>query len=199
MHNCRGMEFPRRQYPCVIVAWPFGCACHGAHELVSHEAHELFNSCLRNPLRHLVSRGFALSTCFALPQSPAIDQAHRCRGIQVQIQSADILRFLATLWIPSPSVAVLTAAHLHTLRQWLPLMMTPAETDRRVALSPPQSASSRPPKSLLCSQRNQHFALGLPTRYLPILLTHSISASTVLPSTTFPHRCELRSGRSCDR
>ena len=34
----------------------FRRACHGAHELVSHEAHELFNSCLRNRLRHQVCR-----------------------------------------------------------------------------------------------------------------------------------------------
>ena len=97
---------------------------------------------------------FRMSTCFASPS--AIDQAHRCRGIHVQIQSADIPRSLASLWIPSPSEAVLTAAKrspsaddsattccflVHTLRQRLLLMMTPAETDRRVALSPPQSAS----------------------------------------------------------
>ena len=34
----------------------FRRACHGAHELVSHEAHELFNSCFRNRLRHQVCR-----------------------------------------------------------------------------------------------------------------------------------------------
>ena len=32
----------------------FRRACHGAHELVSHEAQELFYSCLRNRLRHQV-------------------------------------------------------------------------------------------------------------------------------------------------
>ena len=123
-----------------------------------------------------------------LAQSPAIDQAHRCRGIQFSLH--DIPRSFATLWIPSPSDAVLTAAYsslsaddnattccflVHTLRQRLPLMMTPAETDRRGALSPPQSASESASKSPLCCQRNQHFALGLPTKYLPILLTHSLA------------------------
>ena len=34
----------------------FRRACHGAHELVSHEAHELPNSCLRNRLCHQVCR-----------------------------------------------------------------------------------------------------------------------------------------------
>ena len=138
---------------------PFRRACHGAHELVSHKAHELFNPCLRNRLRHQVCRiharvnhlrgepiqRFCMSTCFAFPSplrltrhivaeasrcrfSLYIDQAHRCRGIQVQIQP----KSFATLWIPSPSDAVLTAAHsslsaddnattccflVHTLRQ----------------------------------------------------------------------------------
>ena len=34
----------------------FRRACRGAHELVSHEAHKLFNSYLRNRLRHQVCR-----------------------------------------------------------------------------------------------------------------------------------------------
>ena len=86
----------------------FRRSCHGAHELVSKEAHELFNSCLRNRLRHQVCqvhtrvnllRGEPLRLgsllypevlhvhMLPLAQSLAIDQAHRCRGIQVQIQS----------------------------------------------------------------------------------------------------------------
>ena len=34
----------------------FRRACHGVHELVFHEAHDLINSCLRNRLRHHVCR-----------------------------------------------------------------------------------------------------------------------------------------------
>ena len=53
--------------------------------------------------------------------------------------------------------------------------MTPADTDLLVALSPPQSASEYAHSSPLCCQRNQHLALGFPTRYRPILLTRSTS------------------------
>ena len=88
---------------------------------------------------------------------------------------------------------------VHTLRQCPPLMITPADTHRRVALSPPQSASEYASSSLCC-QRNQHFALGFPAKYLPILLTRCMSRTDVFAIAQ--HTCmdaKLRSGRSCDK
>ena len=81
-----------------------------------------------------------------------------------------------------------------------PAMMTPADTDRRVALSPPQSASEYASSSPLCCQRNQNLALGFPTRYLPNLLTRSMSRTDSF--VIAQHTCidaNLRSGRSCDK
>ena len=80
----------------------FRRACRGAHELGSHEAHELFNSCLGNRLHHQVclvhtrvnllrgepawhGRLLYLEVLHVnmlrLAQSSAIHQAQRCRGI----------------------------------------------------------------------------------------------------------------------
>ena len=131
-----------------------------------------------------------------------------CKMFQIQV-------FCDALDPPSPSDAVLTAAYsslsaedsattccflVHTLRQCPPLMMTPADTDLRVALSPPQSASEYASSSPLCCQRNQHLALGFPTRYRPILLTRSMSR--IVGFAIAQHTCidaNLRSGRSCDK
>ena len=89
---------------------------------------------------------FYMSTCFSLP-SPLrltkhiVAEASKCRFFSPH----DIPKSFATLWIPSPPDAALTAAYsslsaedsdttccflVHTLT-------TPADTDCRVALSPP--------------------------------------------------------------
>ena len=158
---------------------------------------------------------FCMSTCFALPSplrltKPIVAEASKCR-----LSPHNIPRSFATLWTPSPADAVLTAAYsslsaedsdttccflVHTLRQCPPLMMTPPATDLRVALSPPQSASEYASSSPLCCQRNPHFALGLPARYLPILLTPSESRTVGLAIAQHTYiAANLRSGRSCDR
>ena len=131
------------------------------------------------------------------------------------MQITDTPKTFATLWIPSPSDAVFTAAYsslsaedsattccfwVHTLRQCAPLMMTLADTDPRVTLSPLQSASEYASSSPLCCQRNQHLALGFPMKYRPILLTRSISR--IVGFAKAQRTCidaNLRSGRSCDK
>ena len=108
------------------------------------------------------------------------------------VQPHTIPKSFATLWIPMPSDAVLATAYsslsavdsdttscflvqnLQTIST--SLMITPAGTDRRVDLSPPQSASEYASSSPRCCQRNRHSARGFTTRYLPsILLTRSMS------------------------
>ena len=147
-----------------------------------------------------------------LAQSPAIDQAHRCRGILVQIQSAGYSQVPPHALDPEPFRLCLDCSmqlslggrqrhHLLVLGPHFEtagsLMMTPAETDRRYALSPPQSASEEASTSPICCQ---HFALGLPTRYLPILLTHSMSRIDGFAITQHTRiDANLRSGRSCDK
>ena len=114
--------------------------------------------------------------------------------------------------LSSPSDAALTAAFsslsavdrdttwcffVHTFRQCPPLMIAPADTDRRVALSPPfQSASEYASTLPLCCQRNQHVAFGLPARYLPILLTRSESRTDGLAIAHYAIDANMRSGRS---
>ena len=158
---------------------------------------------------------FCMSTCFAFPRPlrltrHIVAEASRCR-----FNSHDIPMSFAMLWIPSPSDAVLTAAYsslsaedsdttccflVHVLRQCPPLMMTPADTDLRVILSPPQSASEYASSSPLCCQRNQHLALGFPTRCRPILLTRSMSRMVGFAKALHTGiDANLRSGRSCDK
>ena len=61
------------------------------------------------------------------------------------------------------------------------------------------SASEYASGSPLCCQRNQHLALGFPTRYRPILVTRSMSRTGELAIAQ--ETCidaKLRSGRSCE-
>ena len=78
-------------------------------------------------------------------------------------------------------------------------MMTPADTDGRVGLSP-QSAPEYASNSPLCYQRNQPFAEGFPAKYLPILLPRSMSRTYGFPIAQ--HTCidaNLTPDRSCDK
>ena len=120
----------------------------------------------------------------------------------------------AALWIPKLSGAVLTAAYsslsavgrnatccflVHASQQ-CPPMITPADTDRRVDVPPPQCASEHASSSPLCCQQNTHSARGFPTTYLPTLLTHSKSNTDGFDITQ--HICiyvNLRSGRFGDK
>ena len=108
----------------------FRCARFIVHELVAHEAHELFNSCLRHRLRHEVFRSllvfffvvnrpdleasciqrFCLSTCFALPSPLRLARHIVAKASRCRFSLHDSPRSFATLWLPSPSDAVLTAA-----------------------------------------------------------------------------------------
>ena len=132
---------------------------------------------------------FCKSACFALPRPlrlstsslscPDVGSIHiQCPGPSPRSE------------FPNPSDAVLTAAYsslsavdkhttccflVHTFKQCHPLMITPADTDRWVTLSPPQSASQYDSRSPLCRQWNRHSARGFPTGYHPILLTGSRS------------------------
>ena len=149
---------------------------------------------------------FCMSTCFALPNllrltKHIIAEASRCR-----FSPHNMPRSFATLRIPSPSDAVLTAAYsslsaedsdttccflVHTLRQCPLLMMTPPETDLRVALSPPQSASEHasssptllPAEPALCSRSGEVSSDHLDT----FRVTHC----GVGHRTAYPHCCEL--------
>ena len=79
-------------------------------------------------------------------------------------------------------------------------MITPADTDRRVTLSPPQSASEYAWRSPLCCHWNKHSARGYNTRHLPILSIRSRSDTGGFAIAQ--HRCiaaNLRSCRSCDK
>ena len=60
---------------------------------------------------------------------------------------------------------------VRTFKQCPPLMITPADTNRRVALSPPQSASEYASSSPLYCKWKKLFAFGFPAKYHPILLT----------------------------
>ena len=153
---------------------------------------------------------------FRLAQSFAVDQAHRHWSILLYVKhTCPSPKSFATLWIASPSDAVLAAAYssfsavysdttccflVHTFKQCPLLMSTPADTDRRVDLSPLQWASEHASSSPLCSQWNKHSTRGFPTRYLPILLTRSMSHTDWFAIAQ--HTCidaNLRSGRSCDK
>ena len=121
-------------------------------------------------------------------QSSAVEQTHSLlRRPDVEVQPArHISTSFAKLWTPRPSGAALTAAYsslsaedndttcrflVHVLRQYPPLMMTPENTDRRVALSlTPSQRLGTSPASPLCCQRNQLLALCFPARFRPILL-----------------------------
>ena len=89
---------------------------------------------------------------------------------------------------------------VHNFSQGPPLMITPADTDHRVVLSPPQSASEYASNSPDFGQRNKHFALGFPAKYLLIPFTRSMSSTDGL---AIAHQTRidaiLRSGRSCDK
>ena len=123
--------------------------------------------------------GLRMLTCFALPSPlrltrPIVAEASRCR-----VSPHTIPRSLATLCVPSPFDAALTAAYsslsavdndttccffVHTFRQWPPLH--PTLTAKWLG-SRLQSAQECVSSSPLCCQRKWHFALGLPARYLP--------------------------------
>ena len=149
-----------------------------------------------------------MSTCFALPSPlgftrPVVVEASRCR-----VSPHILPRTLAKLCIPSPSDAALTAEYsslsavdndtsrcffVHFLRQRPPLKIAPPDIDRRVAGSPPQSASEFVPRLPLWSKLQWHFSLALPARYLPILLTRSQSRTVGLAihSVACLHRSKL--------
>ena len=92
----------------------------------------------------------------------------------------------------NPSDAVLTAACnslsavdndttccflLQTFKQCPPLMITPADTDRRVFLSKPQSGSEYASNPPAFCERTKHTALRFPARHLPVLFTRSMSCT----------------------
>ena len=92
-------SYPMRLMSCSILAFGIGFVIKSARfTLVS-----TFFVANRPDLEASCIQRFCMSTCFA--QSPAIDQAHRSRGIQVHIQFAGYSKSLATLWTPSPSEA----------------------------------------------------------------------------------------------
>ena len=151
---------------------------------------------------------------FRLAQATAVDQAHCCGRIQVQIQFAFCLQVLRQALNTQSSRCGLAAYCslsavdndtsccflVHTLKQCSPLVITPANSVRRVVLSPHQSASEYASNPPICCQRNRHTPLGIPARYLLIPFTRSMSRTDGLANaqqTCFD--ANLRSGRSCDR
>ena len=148
---------------------------------------------------------FCMSTCFALPGPLAVDQAHRCWGIQVQIQS--VLRhaldpepfwgrldcskkahFRPTTASP-PAVSWSTLWDSSFSSWWLQLRPT-VEWFCRL---PSQHPSGPPGHHSVARGTNTSL---LPTRFLPILLTHSMSR---IDGFAIAQYANLRSGRSCDR
>ena len=82
--HCPRTRSAMRLMSCSILAFDTGFVISRIHACVNH----------------LIQR---LSTCFALPSPPAIDQAHRCRVTsKCRFSLHDIPRSFATLWIPSP-------------------------------------------------------------------------------------------------
>ena len=121
---------------------------------VAHHAHELLNLLFCQRFRHQVGRvhirtnfldldascihRLCMSTCFALPRP--------LRLTTLNVAEASICRFSAE------DSATTCCFLVHTVRQCPPLMMTPADTELRVALSPPQSASEYAYSPPLCCQ-----------------------------------------------
>ena len=166
-------------------------------EFVAHDAHELLNLLFCQRFRHqpiffVANRcdldascihRFCISTCCALPKplrltNHIVAEASKCR-----FDPHDIPMSFVMLSIPSPSVAVCggsarsrrkTAIRLAASRSIQKGSATSHDDPSRHG-SPPQSASEYASNSSLCCQRNQYLALGLPTRYRPILLTRSTS------------------------
>ena len=162
MHSCRGTGIPsRRQHPCVIVAWPFdalgmaltnsypmrlmGCSvlAFGIGFVIRSAGFTLVSTFVANQpdLEASCIQRFCMSTCFALPSPLRLTRHTVAEASKCRISLHDIHTSFATLWILSPSEAVLTAAYsslsadenattccllVHTLREWVHLKMTPA-------------------------------------------------------------------------